>query len=143
MNVENFNIRVYGILEGSNGSILLTDENRFGVEMTKFVGGGLEKGEGLADALKREFKEEMDLEIEIGSIFYINDFLQISAFNPKDQLLSIYYKVSTKNWQRVEECINNPSEKQSFKWKSIHTLSKDDVTFPIDKVVVEMLVGGK
>ncbi len=143
MNVENFNIRVYGILEGSNGSILLTDENRFGVEMTKFVGGGLEKGEGLADALKREFKEEMDLEIEIGSIFYINDFLQISAFNPKDQLLSIYYKVSTKNWQRVEECINNPSGKQSFKWKSIHTLSKDDVTFPIDKVVVEMLVGGK
>ena len=143
MNVENFNIRVYGILEGSNGSILLTDENRYGVEMTKFVGGGLEKGEGLADALKREFKEEMDLEIEIGSLFYINDFLQISAFNPKDQLLSIYYKVSTKNWQRIEECINNPSAKQSFKWKSIHTLSKDEVTFPIDKVVVEMLSEGK
>ena len=143
MNVENFNIRVYGILEGSNGSILLTDENRFGVEMTKFVGGGLEKGEGLADALKREFMEEMGLEIEIGSLFYINDFLQLSAFNPKDQLLSIYYKVSTKNWLRVEECINNPSDMQSFKWISVHALSKDDVTFPIDKVVVEMLIGGK
>jgi len=142
MNVENFNIRVYGILEGSNGSVLLTDENRFGVEMTKFVGGGVEKGEGLADALKREFIEEMDLKIEIESLFYINDFLQISAFNPKDQLFSIYYKVSTHDWKRVEECINHPSTKQSFKWVNIHTLSKNDVTFPIDKVVVERLLEG-
>jgi ADP-ribose pyrophosphatase YjhB (NUDIX family) len=140
MTIENFNIRVYGILKRSNGDILLTDEIRSGVEMTKFVGGGLEFGEGIADCLKREFKEEMGVDIEIKELFYINDFLQVSAFNLKDQLISIYYYVTTSNWQQINHCINHPINKQSFKWVSLEKLSSKDVTFPIDKVVVEKLI---
>jgi len=139
MKVKKFNIRVYGILKRSNGDILLTDEIRSGVNMTKFVGGGLEFGEGIADCLKREFIEEMSINIEVKDLFYINDFIQISAFNPKDQLISIYYNVTTSNWQQVEYCINNPINEQTFKWISLEKLSTKDVTFPIDKVVVEKL----
>lgn len=139
MKVKNFNIRVYGILKRSNGDILLTDEIRSGVNMTKFVGGGLEFGEGIADCLKREFIEEMSINIEVKDLFYINDFIQISAFNPKDQLISIYYNVTTSNWQQVEYCINNPINEQTFKWISLEKLSTKDVTFKIDKVVVEKL----
>lgn len=139
MKVKNFNIRVYGILKRSNGDILLTDEIRSGVNMTKFVGGGLEFGEGIADCLKREFIEEMSINIEVKDLFYINDFIQISAFNPKDQLISIYYNVTTSNWQQVEYCINNPINEQTFKWISLEKLSTKDVTFTIDKVVVEKL----
>ncbi len=140
MEVKNFNIRVYGILKHSNGNILLTDEVRNGVEMTKFVGGGLEKGEGLADCLKREFLEEMNLEIQVKDLFYINDFLQVSAFNPSDQLISIYYFVTTKNWRQVEYCIQHPNKKQSFKWINSKDLTPSKVTFPIDKVVVDKLM---
>ena len=43
-----FNIRVYGILI-QEGKILVTDEIRSGVKMTKFPGGGLEFGEGIVE----------------------------------------------------------------------------------------------
>jgi len=140
MSTEKFNIRVYGILKHPNGSFLLTNEYRGGVQMTKFVGGGLEFNEGLEDGLKREFIEEMNLEISVDNLFYINDFLQISAFNPRDQLLSIYYNVSTSDWARVEACISNSTKKQSFQWVAPNDLDVDKITFPIDKVVMEKLI---
>lgn len=140
MSAEKFNIRVYGILNHPNGSILLTNELRGGVRMTKFVGGGLEFNEGIKDCLKREFLEEMNLKIEVGNLFYINDFLQVSTFNSKDQLISIYYEVTTKDWEQIENCINNPAVEQSFYWIKLTDLKIDDITFPIDKVVVEKLI---
>lgn len=139
MSAEKFNIRVYGILKHLNGSFLLTNELRGGVEMTKFVGGGLEFNEGIEDCIKREFMEEMNLTIEVNKLFYINDFLQLSAFNSKDQLLSIYYMVTTNDWNRVKECISNPTKEQSFTWVTKAELNEKDITFPVDKVVVRML----
>jgi len=140
MSAEKFNIRVYGILKHPNGSILLTNELRAGVKMTKFVGGGLEFNEGIKDCLKREFSEEMNLKIEVCKLFFINDFLQISAFNSKDQLLSIYYEVTTKDWQQIENCIKNPTVEQSFYWKKISDLKNENITFPIDKIVCKKLI---
>lgn len=139
MKAKKFNIRVYGILKNPNGKYLLTDELRGGVHMTKFVGGGLEFNEGLKDALKREFIEEMNLEIEVKSLFYINDFLQISKFNANDQLMSVYYEVTTLDWDRVEACIDNPTTEQSFRWVDFKAFNVNDITFSIDKVVFGML----
>jgi len=139
MKAKKFNIRVYGILKNVNGKFLLTHELRGGVRMTKFVGGGLEFNEGLKEALKREFEEEMNLKIEVESLVYINDFLQISKFNSNDQLMSVYYEVTTSDWGRVNECIQNPTKEQSFLWVDASTYNVEDVTFPIDKVVFEML----
>lgn len=139
MKAKNFNIRVYGILKNVNGKYLLTDEVREGIHMTKFVGGGLEFNEGLEDALKREFMEEMNLEVEVKSLFYINEFLQISKFNPNDQLMSVYYEVTTNDWNRVEECITAPISEQSFRWVDFEAFHIDDMTFPIDKIVFKML----
>ena len=56
--IEKLNLRVYGLLLNNNGEVLLTDESRFGMEFTKFPGGGIELGEGISDCLKREFIEE-------------------------------------------------------------------------------------
>jgi 8-oxo-dGTP pyrophosphatase MutT (NUDIX family) len=77
-----FNVRVYGILLGENGQVLVTDELIRGAYITKFPGGGLEFGEGTRDCLKREFKEEMDLDVEVGDHLYTTDFFQMSAFQP-------------------------------------------------------------
>ena len=131
MKAKNFNIRVYGILKNVNGQYLLTDELRGGVHMTKFVGGGLEFNEGLEDALKREFVEEMNLNIEVNALFYINEFLQISKFNPNDQLMSVYYEVTTLDWNRVETCIQNPTKEQSFFWVDSNAYDVKNLTFPI------------
>ncbi len=88
-----FNIRVYGILINEQKQVLLSDEFIRGNYYTKFPGGGLEVGEGTRDCLKREFKEEMNLNVQIGDHIYTTDFYQKSAFNPEHQIVSVYYYV--------------------------------------------------
>jgi 8-oxo-dGTP pyrophosphatase MutT (NUDIX family) len=55
MKPKMFNIRVYGLVI-RQGKVLLTDEIRFGIPMTKFPGGGLKPGEGTVDCLRREMR---------------------------------------------------------------------------------------
>src|SRR5678816_3158563 len=89
-----FNLRVYGVLINEEKEVLVSDEYIRGSYYTKFPGGGLELGEGTRDCLKREFKEEMNLEVQIGEHLYTTDFYQQSAFNPTQQIISIYYVVT-------------------------------------------------
>ena len=139
-----FNIRVYGILLNENDEVLLSDERRFGREFTKFPGGGLEHGEGLKDCLVREFKEELNLEIEVKELIYLTDFFQESAFDKKDQIISVYYSVSSKETNKIEASkipFDFTGEAiESHRWKKLNELSPKDVTFPIDKVVVGLLL---
>src|ERR1700733_7921777 len=85
-----FSIRVYGILLGDNRKVLVSDEFIRGNYYTKFPGGGLEFGEGTRDCLKREFREEMDLEVSIGDHLYTTDFFRLSAFRAEQQIISFY-----------------------------------------------------
>jgi ADP-ribose pyrophosphatase YjhB (NUDIX family) len=90
-----FNVRVYGILLNEDKQLLVSDEFIRGNYITKLPGGGLEIGEGTRDGLAREFMEEAGIEVYVGDHFYTTDFFQISAFNHKDQIISIYYLVHT------------------------------------------------
>lgn len=142
---KKFNIRVYGLLINEDNEVLLSDEQEYGKRFTKFVGGGLEFGEGLIDGLKREFIEECNLEIEIVAHFYTTDFFIESIFGG-GQLISIYYlvkpkaelnfKLSTKAYDFDEHMVE---PKQSFRFVSITDLETDSVTFPVDKHVVKLL----
>lgn len=138
-----FNIRVYGVLTNDQDEVLLSDERRFGMEFTKFPGGGLELGEGIKDCLIREFKEELALTIEVNELIYLTDFYQKSAFGLDDQIISVYYAVSSKEIDKIETKVNpfdfNGDEIESHRWKKLSELNEDDVTFPIDKIVVAML----
>ena len=83
--MANFNIRVYGICINSNNQVLVADEIVRGNYLTKFPGGGLEFGEGTRDCLKREFKEEMDLEVEVGDR-YRPDVVAVDLASPHPAL---------------------------------------------------------
>lgn len=143
-----FNVRVYGLLVNEQQEILLTDEQIKGYRFTKFPGGGLEFGEGLTDALKREFIEECNTEVEVLSHFYTTDFFVKSAFNDS-QLISIYYMV--KNLSPITFDLKTTpfnfdgagDNLQSFRWKKLDELQAGDVTFPIDQHVVELLKTAK
>ncbi|MEX2484567.1 MAG: NUDIX hydrolase [Brumimicrobium sp.] len=139
-----FNIRVYGILINDKNEVLLSDESRFGKKFTKFPGGGLEQGEDLKDCLKREFVEELQLEVEVGDLIYLTDFFQQSAFNENDQIISVYYHVYTPLTSKIET-VNTPfnfksGNQEVHRWVALEDLRKDDVTFPIDKKVVGVLM---
>ncbi len=137
-----FNVRVYGLLINDQQEIMLSDECQGDRYFTKFPGGGLELGEGLIDAVKREFMEECGVSIDIIKHFYTTDFYENSSFNDS-QVISVYYLVKPigilmLNFKHkafdFEEGLS-----QCFRWKKISELSEDDVTFRTDKTVVKLL----
>lgn len=147
-----FNIRVYGILMGDNKQILVSDEYIRGGYYTKFPGGGMEFGEGTRDCLKREFKEEMDLDVQVGDHIYTTDYYQMSAFNPTQQIVSIYYFVQPlepikvplrqKPFDFDEQQLaiyQERGEIETFRFINWHEFSAESVTLPIDKIVAQML----
>src|SRR5258708_5551075 len=147
-----FNVRVYGILIGDNNDILVSDEYIRGHYYTKFPGGGLEFGEGTRDCLKREFKEEMDLDVEVTDHIYTTDFFQMSAFNPEHQIISIYYfaealepiraPLRDKPFDFDERELRIYAEKretETFRFIGWDQFGPEMVTLPIDKVVAGLV----
>jgi 8-oxo-dGTP diphosphatase len=147
-----FNIRVYGILINEKKQVLVSDEFIRGEYYTKFPGGGLEFGEGTRDCLKREFKEEMDLKVQIEDHIYTTDYFQISAFNPEHQIISIYYfakplesiKVPLRNEEfdfdeDQMKIYNEKNEIETFRFVDWNNFSAESVTLPIDKIVASII----
>ncbi len=147
-----FNVRVYGIMLNERDEILVSDELIKGNKYTKFCGGGMEIGEGTIECVIREFREEMNLKIEVVKHLYTTDFYQKSAFNPNHQLISIYYQV------RELEPIQVELKKTAFDFNEIHIqrhketgqaevfrfvpwneFGPDTLSFPIDKIVAEKI----
>jgi len=136
------NIRVYGIIINDQNQVLLSDELGHGIAFTKFPGGGLEWGEGTKDCLKRELQEELGLSAEIGDLFYVNDFAQLSAFRKNDQLFSFYYFVNQFDFSKVKtskHTVPISEEGERFRWANLDELTAESVTFPIDQIVAQKL----
>ncbi|MGZ3766508.1 MAG: NUDIX domain-containing protein [Mucilaginibacter sp.] len=140
-----FNVRVYGLLINDQNEILISDEQEYGMQFTKFPGGGLEYGEGLIDGLKREFVEECNVKVEITGHFYTTDFYIKSAFNDS-QIISIYYFVKNVTplnliFKTMPFDFEGDGEVlQSFRWIKLAELKPEDVTFPTDQHVVKLLI---
>ncbi len=143
--MKRFNVRVYGIYISPQQQILLSDERIGDFCFTKFPGGGLEFGEGLHEALIREWKEELNTDIRVGNHIYTTDFFQISAFDKESQIISVYYYVEPLH--ALPMVINdkpNPyhyqgDEEQHFRFLSLDQCNEVDLTLPIDKRVIAML----
>ncbi len=150
--MDQFNLRVYGILINDEGQVLVADEFIRGGYFTKFPGGGLEFGEGTRDCLVREFMEEMNLKVVVGEHLYTTDYFQLSAFHPGHQIISIYYLVKaleditvpirTEAFQFDEaqlEAYKKTNEIETFRFIDWNSLSEESVTLPIDKIVVGLI----
>jgi ADP-ribose pyrophosphatase YjhB (NUDIX family) len=148
-----FNVRVYGLLLDSQNRLLVSDEYIRGEFFTKLPGGGLEFGEGTRDGLAREFMEETGITVTVGAHLYTTDFFQISAFNKKDQIISIYYivhstecekiKTSKKNFDfSPEQIADKKGTFESFRWVNFESLNEDCMSLPIDKVAIQILKQG-
>ena len=94
----------------------------------------------------------MDLDVEVLNHIYTTDFFQMSAFNPEDQIISIYYFV--KALEEIKAPLRNQefdfdegqmkiyiekNEIETFRFIEWDNFSAESVTLPIDKVVVSML----
>lgn len=148
------NVRVYGLLIDDQKRILVADEFIRGMKITKFPGGGLEFGEGTRDCLKREFKEELNLDVKVDEHLYTTDFFQMSAFNPDYQIISIYYYVTALGPITVPlrdfpfdfdeqqmDIYRATGETETFRWIPWEEFGEGVITLPIDKVVAEIVRG--
>lgn len=150
--MSSFTIRVYGLLKDEEGNVVVSDEKIKGSLFTKFPGGGLEFGEGTRECLVREFKEEMNLSVQVNEHLYTTDYFQRSAFNPAHQIISIYYMV------RALEPIHIPKQKKPFSFTEAemaryeqtqqmetfrlipwNLFSDQDMSLPIDKIVARLI----
>lgn len=142
--ITRFNIRVYGIYLHPAKGVLVTDEYRLGMYMTKFPGGGLEFGEGTLDCLRREIREELGQEPIILEHFYTTDFFQPSWFiQPPAQLISIYYCIDIPKPELIQVAEKpysfEPLEgAQCFRYLPL-SAPADSLTLPVDQVVWQML----
>jgi len=145
-----FNVRVYGILLDEQNRLLVSDEFIRGDYITKLPGGGLEIGEGTRDGLAREFIEETGITVTVGEHLYTTDFFQISAFNKKDQIISIYYIVKSNDCGSIktseipfdfkpEQVADTTATAESFRWIAFEKLNEETMTLPIDKVAIGIL----
>lgn len=147
------NIRVYGILINEQKQVLVSDEYIRSMYITKFCGGGLEQGEGTRDCLKREFMEEMNLEVEVTNHIYTTDFYQPSSFRKGDQIISIYYYVNplqpitaplrTAPFQfdeREMKMYKETGETETFRFIDHKDFNEDCMTLPIDKIVAGIIM---
>lgn len=142
--MKHFNLRIYGLVI-DDGKILVSDEFCNGIHVTKFPGGGLEFGEGTIDCLIREFKEELNLDIEVLEHLHTTDFYIHSAFNPDRQVICVYYLVKPKEKITVKiseipfDFEETKEGAQAFRWLDLNTLNENDFTFATDKKVSELL----
>ena len=82
------------------------------------------------------------LTAEIGELFYVNDFAQLSAFKKNDQLFSFYHLVNQIDVSAIKtsnHTIPITEEGEKFRWVDLSELTSDTVTFPIDKIVAQKL----
>jgi 8-oxo-dGTP diphosphatase len=94
----------------------------------------------------------MDLKIEVLEHIYTTDFYQQSAFNPDDQIISIYFFVkpleeirfvlTEKEFDFTEDQLSvyqQQSEIETFRFLDLEKFSAKNVSLPIDKVVAEII----
>jgi len=142
MTLKRFNIRVYGLLL-HQGHVLVSDEIIRGQRVTKFPGGGLELGEGTKDCLIREVREEMGVEATDLRHFYTTDFFQQSAYDPSEQLISIYYLFSLAEVHALSYGTapfgDNGTGAEWFRWLELDTAVETMMSLPVDRAVLALL----
>ena len=129
--IDKINIRVYALCI-KDKKILALHEEYAGDHLLKLPGGGLEFGESTIECLKREFQEELNLDINVTEHFYTQDDFLVSRFRDNEQLITIYYLAEILNEQ--DQLILDPCIEKT-EWFALD--GDNPFALPIDKRVFE------
>ncbi len=134
--------RVYGFLINNSNQVLVSAERFNGIPLIKFPGGGVEWGEGLQEALIREFKEELKISIGVKENIYFNDFPVESVIDKRYQVQAFFYHVEPLEPMRFSTVLSlKPPEKntENFIWVDLKNLNEELFTYEIEKEAVKAL----
>jgi 8-oxo-dGTP diphosphatase len=89
---NNIRIRVAGICRDKKGRLLLVNHKKNGRSYWLIPGGGVEYGETLHQALRREFMEELSLKVtKVGDMVFMHDTIYPDG---KRHILNLYFLVN-------------------------------------------------
>lgn len=130
--IDKINIRVYALCI-KDQKILALHEEYAGDFLIKLPGGGLEFGESTIECLKREFMEELNLEIKVTEHFYTQDDFLVSRFRDNEQLITIYYLAEILNEE--DQLILDPCIEKT-EWFPLN--GENPFELPIDQRIFEL-----
>ena len=144
--IDKFNIRVYGILI-QDEKILISNENIEGFEMLKLPGGGLEYEEGIHECLKREFYEELGINVRVADLVHVTSTFIQSVFKQNEQVIAVHYKVCTGDniepLNTIQTTTLGKENVHTFEWRNLNDKLIDDLTFDMDKEALSRLLNTK
>ncbi len=91
--MKEIRVRVAGVLENNNEILMIAHEKK-GRKYWLLPGGGVDYGETFQEALKREFKEEANLDIEVKHLLFISESI---APDSSRHIVNIFFEVEHKN----------------------------------------------
>ncbi len=140
--VSKFNIRVYGVWQKEN-KILVSNENIDGFKMLKLPGGGLELGEGPAECVVREFKEELAVDVKIDRLLHTTSGFVQSAFRKNEQVIAIHYLIECEDeidsFHTVQTTNVGRRNIHHFEWRELNEELLSQFTFEMDREALTQL----
>ena len=147
-NLKGFNVRVYALCILNNK--LLTLKEPFAEKMvTKLPGGGLEFGEGTAECLKREFKEEIGADVLVKELKWVGEIFFPFLGKPCHQIC-LFYLVELQDESQIpldgtflaSESFDGQTFDLEFSWIALSGLNSIILYPPIAKELLQKLDGG-
>lgn len=123
---EKFTLRVsaYGIVIHEQ-KLLLVNTRSTGKWF--FPGGGVEIGETLEDAIKRECMEEAGIEVEVEKFFTCKEvFFYYDPFDTGFQNYAFFYTCNARTFEVTEKNQVEFDEAEKPTWVDMQTLTEDD-----------------
>ena len=125
VNVDSLEYRpaVYGLVV-ENGKLLVYRSKNSGTLM--LPGGQVEKGERMREALAREVREEVGMEIERAEFFYADDDFYFNEIKNQGYQVYCYYYFCQLKKDQAGIIIHPGAEVTDFQWVPVATLRTED-----------------
>lgn len=131
MEKERFLSSVYLIIKKEDNKVLL--QRRQGTKLwpgfLALPAGHIDKGENAYDAVIREAKEELDIDITVENI--VDTFVVNRRNKTLDPYYDVYFEINDYNGTIK---INEPNKCSEIMWCDIHNLPKDTIYFEIEAI---------
>ncbi len=119
-----FRPAAYAILI-NDGKILLLNIRSTGKYF--FPGGGIDLGESIETALKREVREETGLEIELGKLFHFKEsFFYYDPWDEAYHNFSFFFICQPKTFELIDDDLVEDEEAEKPRWVDMDSLRAED-----------------